>query len=149
MIQQIVYVSATRWPLQAADLAQILEASRRNNARDGITGLMVYHDSQVLQVLEGEGEGLAQVFDRIRADPRHGGLITLWRGTVERRVFADWRMGLVRVPDLGPQAQAAVVPLIDLARGAQPMPDDRRLTALIGAFFRQIREFEVMRAIDG
>ena len=149
MIHRTIYLSATHRPLAAADLAQIMDSSRRNNARDGITGLMVYHDCQVLQVLEGEGEPLRRVYARICADPRHGGIIRLWSGQVDGRAFGDWRMGLVRAADLGPEARAAVLPLIDLARGTAPLPDDRRLAALLAGFFRTLRGFEVLRAVEG
>jgi hypothetical protein len=149
MLHRMVYVSAARAPLAAEDLAQILATSRWNNARDGITGLMLYHDRQVLQVLEGEGAQIERTFRRIALDRRHGGLITLWSGPADARVFADWQMGLVRLPDLGEEAREAVVPLLDLARGVAPMPDDPRVAALMRGFFRLFSAFELGDAVEG
>jgi hypothetical protein len=90
-----------------------------------------------------------RTFRRIALDRRHGGLITLWSGPADARVFADWQMGLVRLPDLGEEAREAVVPLLDLARGVAPMPDDPRVAALMRGFFRLFSAFELGDAVEG
>jgi hypothetical protein len=51
---QLVYLSSTRWLLTPGDITSILESSLRNNARDNITGILLYRSGSVLQLLEGE-----------------------------------------------------------------------------------------------
>ncbi len=45
------YVSAGRWVQDVASLGAILETSRKNNQRDGITGMLCVFDSNFLQFL--------------------------------------------------------------------------------------------------
>ena len=44
MLFQLAYVSLSRLRLDETTLSDILEASQRNNARDEITGILMYHD---------------------------------------------------------------------------------------------------------
>ncbi|MCK7501422.1 MAG: BLUF domain-containing protein [Comamonadaceae bacterium] len=48
-----IYASAAAQPLDAAVPARMLEASRANNRRLGITGMLLYADGSFFQVLEG------------------------------------------------------------------------------------------------
>ena len=54
MLFQLAYVSLSRLKLDETTLSDILEASQRNNARDEITGILMYHDDMFFQVLEGD-----------------------------------------------------------------------------------------------
>jgi hypothetical protein len=72
---------------------EILAQSRRNNRRDGLTGLLVVCGRRFLQVLEGPGEVLSSAYARIKADPRHFAVVVLGRKQVAERAFADWDMG--------------------------------------------------------
>ncbi len=55
---QLVYVSSV---VGHPSDAEILEVSRRNNARDGIAGLLYSHGDRYLQVLEGPSEKVEKV----------------------------------------------------------------------------------------
>ena len=57
-VQQLVsliYVSSGVRVLTDAEIFEILTQSRRNNERCGITGLLLYRDGNLMQVLEGPG----------------------------------------------------------------------------------------------
>ena len=56
--------------MQAA-IAAILAAARRNNARHGVTGALLFSDGCFAQVLEGAREDVETVFETIQCDPRH------------------------------------------------------------------------------
>lgn len=45
MVYQIVYVSVPIEPLSASQISGILNTARSNNSREGITGLLIYHDN--------------------------------------------------------------------------------------------------------
>jgi len=49
----MAYVSVTDTQLGDDDLSDILSVSAHNNERDGVTGLLMYHDQLFFQVLEG------------------------------------------------------------------------------------------------
>lgn len=94
---RIVYVSFATVPFSDADLAVLLEVSRRNNQRDGLTGMLLYRDGDFLQVLEGEAAAVRKTYDRIAADKRHGRIMVLDESTITQRDFGDWSMGFRRL----------------------------------------------------
>ena len=51
---QLIYVSLATRPMTPGDLVELLTQSRDKNARLGITGLLVYHNREFMQLLEGE-----------------------------------------------------------------------------------------------
>lgn len=89
---QIVYISTSREAPTAQALDAILTASRRNNAKAGVTGLLLSGGRRFLQVLEGPEAEVKAAFDRIAADPRHFAIVQLSRREVKERQFGDWAM---------------------------------------------------------
>jgi len=89
---QLAYISTARQPVDAAYVDSILKASRLNNGRAGLTGLLVSGGRRFLQVLEGEPSALLQTYARITADPRHFAVVELIRRPIDRREFGDWAM---------------------------------------------------------
>lgn len=140
---RLIYASAT-WPALTPDqLAGLIAVARRNNARLGVTGLLLYHNASVLQVLEGPQEAVEGLFDRIARDSRHGRILRLWAGPVAERAFPDWRMGLARLDDLGPEGQDAAVSLIGLMQDAGGLPGDRVAQVLIRSFLAGFRDLRL------
>lgn len=78
------------------EIAAILAASRRRNAAAGVTGVLVHGGETFTQVLEGAGEAIEEVFDRITMDLRHSGFDLVQFIPVTERRFSDWRMAYVR-----------------------------------------------------
>lgn len=93
MIFQIAYISLSHAPLSSDVLSDILEVSQHNNGRDGITGILMYHDMLFFQILEGPLDAVKSTYhDRILNDPRHTSLSLVWDGLVNRRTFPKWLM---------------------------------------------------------
>lgn len=92
-MEQLVYISTPRSALSEADLHDILTVSRRNNSRDGLSGLLLAGDRRLFQVLEGPPQALNNAFNRIKHDPRHFAVVVLWRVPIAERSFPDWAMG--------------------------------------------------------
>ncbi len=90
---QLSYISTARKALSPEELETVLQASRRNNAKAGVTGLLVVGGRRFLQVLEGPEAEVTATYERIKADPRHFALVQLSRRVVEGRGFGDWAMG--------------------------------------------------------
>lgn len=95
MPYRIVYISSSVGQIDATTLADILEQSRRNNSADGITGALLFHDGNFIQILEGPQAEVTACFDRINRDERHRCVIVLESEPVEARIFSSWDMGFV------------------------------------------------------
>ena len=93
----LTYVSSARKTLSQADLEQILETSRINNARDNITGMLLYADGNIIQVLEGVHSKVRDCFQRIQQDDRHRGAIVLLDEDIQERAFPEWTMGFKQI----------------------------------------------------
>ncbi len=100
---RLVYCSRNMIPAQQGDPAieveQILDASRANNAREGVTGALLYSDGCFAQVLEGGLDAVQRTFERIQCDPRHGEVIMLQAGHADGRLFGAWDMALAETAD--------------------------------------------------
>jgi hypothetical protein len=93
-MQQLVYISTSRSEVPSlTEVESILSASRRNNARDGLTGLLIVGGRRFLQVLEGPESRLADAYARIKRDPRHFAIVELSRKPIAKPSFPDWHMG--------------------------------------------------------
>lgn len=98
MIQLIYYSSATT-PYTKDDLLQILNKSHVNNERENITGILLYKDGSIMQVLEGEAADVQRRYEIISKDPRHKDVILIGEEEVTERQFGDWSMGFRDLAD--------------------------------------------------
>tara|TARA_R110002074_G_scaffold92570_1_gene202143 strand:+ start:1387 stop:1818 length:432 start_codon:yes stop_codon:yes gene_type:complete len=117
MVYQIVYVSTSPEPLTTSQISDILNSSSGNNARDGITGLLMYHDQLFFQVLEGERSAVESCYSRIGLDGRHSSLALMWKGEDAGRTFPNWAMGYAIPDKLGPQGKDSLQSLAKLKNG--------------------------------
>jgi hypothetical protein len=92
-------------------LPAILEASIRNNKQRGITGMMLYADGNVTQVLEGEKDTVLKTFRAIQSDARHRGLFVLIEQDIGSRQFASWSMGFKQLSAADLEALPEAAPL--------------------------------------
>jgi acylphosphatase len=88
----IVYISSAVQLFSDADLTALLKQSRQKNAALGITGILLYKDGDVMQLLEGPDEAVEALAKTIYADKRHSGIIELIKRRISRREFPDWSM---------------------------------------------------------
>ncbi len=89
----LVYVSSAVTPFSSTELTDLLTVSHENNLPAGITGMLLYKDGNVMQVLEGDEAAVLKLYAKIGRDPRHRGLLTILQGPLENRQFPDWSMG--------------------------------------------------------
>ncbi len=74
------------------EIREILAKSRKNNARDNLSGGLLFSDGCFAQVLEGPLEMIEKAFERIQCDERHHDVTVLQSGPVAARAFPDWSM---------------------------------------------------------
>ena len=90
----------------------VVAVSARNNARVGVTGLLVAFDGWFLQALEGSRQETSATFGRIAKDPRHSVLELISAGPIDARLFGRWSMSARTITP-------AAAPVLDMlgARG--------------------------------
>ena len=93
----LVYISAAVYPFSEAELLELLNVSRRNNALLDITGMLLYKDGRFMQLLEGEKDAALALTAKVARDPRHRRLTVLLEGDRPRREFPDWSLGFQRL----------------------------------------------------
>ncbi len=93
----LVYVSSAVKLFSEEELQQLLEISRINNSKCGITGMLLYLEGNFIQALEGEKDAVLATNLRIARDPRHRGQLTLLQGEITHREFPEWSMGYRRL----------------------------------------------------
>lgn len=89
----IAYVSIATRPMLATDIEALLTTSRANNARDGLTGALLFHGGRFIQIFEGEDEMVRRRYAEIAADPRHRNVQKMREKTIGARQFPEWTMG--------------------------------------------------------
>jgi len=92
-MMQMIYTSAATTKMTPQALQELMEISRRNNLRDGLTGMLLFEDGTFLQVLEGEADVVEKTYERISKDSRHAKILLIARFELEQRTFKDWEMG--------------------------------------------------------
>lgn len=139
-IYSLVYLSTALKPFSETDLVELLEKSRRNNAKREVTGMLLYKKRHFMQALEGPEQEVRALAEIIRADPRHFGVVVLLEGFAEERHFHNWSMGfenlektdLVEMP--GYESFAAGASLEPAAFEKDPS----LATKLLSAFWRKL-----------
>lgn len=82
-------VSSTTEPV----IVEIVNLSREKNARLGITGVLLYINGRIVQVLEGQQQAVENLYESIKADPRHTDVRTVISQPITKRSFSHWYMG--------------------------------------------------------
>lgn len=142
-MHRIVYISEATRPLTRPELNQIIVTSRRNNAREDLTGLLLYHQQRFFQVLEGPTRTLQTCLARIAGDNRHHGIQIIDRAAASERAFPQWQMGLAEPAELDSLARQSAFAIYDLIppnsvnRGLDPRVRTRVRDFL--AAFRHLR----------
>lgn len=92
-LHYLMYQSYATVPFGDVQLVKLLTQSRAFNAAHGLTGVLLYSDGTIVQLLEGSEANVRAVFGRIVRDPRHTTIIKLADGPATHRLFTQWSMG--------------------------------------------------------
>jgi hypothetical protein len=87
-----VYVSSAHSNLTDQDLTKLLEVSRENNKKRGITGMLLYRGGDFMQVIEGPAASIERLLTALSRDTRHTGMIVLKKMVITERQFSGWQM---------------------------------------------------------
>ena len=95
MLFCLAYASVSNIAADSPEMVEIARTSLARNPALGLTGALYFDGRQFYQVLEGDETAVQGLYARIRRDPRHTGVQTLWDGPIDRRRFGSWAMKFV------------------------------------------------------
>ena len=119
-IHYLIYTSHAVRPFSQQDLLNLLQVSRRNNLAGGITGMLLYRDSMVVQFLEGHLNDLTRLIEKIALDTRHEQVKVLIQGESKVRTFPDWSMAF---RDMTGEEATRIAGFTDCLEANGPQPE--------------------------
>ncbi|MFT5709728.1 MAG: hypothetical protein ACI8QT_000415 [Halioglobus sp.] len=99
VFRQVVYISQATGTLTESELNELLEVSRRNNKKYGITGALLYLENAFIQVIEGGDAAISQLLGKLTVDTRHRNIRILSDNLAQGRNFQNWSMGTVKAAE--------------------------------------------------
>ncbi len=142
-LHRLIYVSSVAGVLPAHQLDRILLRSQAFNASAGITGLLLFHEGDFLQCIEGPEAAVHALMERIQRDRRHANLDILESAPCDARVFPDWPMGYVAPRNLSTGRRTHFSDLLAATRErtpARPAPQ-ASIDDHLWSFLSSFREF--------
>ncbi|XGC81488.1 BLUF domain-containing protein [Bdellovibrio bacteriovorus] len=88
----LVYISEAVEDISYSDIHDILNVSRKNNAMENITGILIFREGYFFQVLEGPEAAVRKVLGKIIIDDRNYNLRVLLETSDHSRLFENWSM---------------------------------------------------------
>ena len=89
----ILYISSMYKEYSKSQLEDLLSVFTENNKKHNITGLMLYYDRNIIQYIEGEDKDINTLYYNINNDKRHKYIIKLFKQSITKRKFPDWKLG--------------------------------------------------------
>jgi Sensors of blue-light using FAD len=89
---ELLYTSVATSELSDDSILDILNVARDKNKRLNITGMLIYHKHEFMQLLEGEKKDVLNVYSSIEVDERHTSVEVFHEGPIDERCFTDWSM---------------------------------------------------------
>ena len=143
MFIELLYCSVSVAPtLSNEDLHKILASARSRNLAEDITGMMIYHRGEFVQILEGKKESVAKVYEKfICPDPRHTAINKVLENTISCRSFNEWSMGFLGTPEIESLMPSSATEILTdmLADDAKLKPLSPGLSAFI-SIYNQMRK---------
>lgn len=102
MLVRCLYASRAAAAADPATLDDILAQSRRNNPKQGITGLLCVSKDVFIQLLEGGRDEVCELYNAIIRDGRHEHVRLLAYEEISQRQFGNWTMGQVNLSKVNP-----------------------------------------------
>ncbi len=127
-LTQVFFVSTATHPASNPGTRDLIEATRRRNPRNNITGVLLRTDRLYIQIAEGSEDDVERLMSAIRRDSRHWDIREWPKRQTTRRAFANWeaRRDLqLRAEQLAGEARAQQgnLPFEDLIEKLQHLSD--------------------------
>ena len=92
---ELIYTSVSPEGLTENGLLEIQLEAQKHNTSIGVTGMLVYYDREIMQILEGDQETVETLYESICHDERHTLVEVFYSGEIKQRAFSDWSMEVV------------------------------------------------------
>jgi hypothetical protein len=102
MLVRCLYASRMAKGHSAKTIDAILVESRRNNAKNGLTGVLITAGDCFIQVLEGSRAAVCATFNSIVQDKRNSDVTMLKFEEITERKFESWAMGEINLAKVNP-----------------------------------------------
>lgn len=94
------YISKLHPNYDATCISDIVKASRENNNRDNLTGILVFDGERFFQYAEGEKSKLLDLLKRLNNDMRHIDMSVLFLNAhVSSRLYKSWHLAYSYIDD--------------------------------------------------
>lgn len=123
------------------NLSLLVEKANVNNMSHGVSGILLFKDNVILQVLEGDESILEQLFSKIKHDSRHFGVVELMRDYAPRRRFENVGMMYFDLDTL--EADAVLKTVRQLSKLKSYLLTEERVYKFIHTFITQKRALPV------
>lgn len=91
-MHSLVYRSVANDSFSMPEIYGMLSKAKEYNAEHKISGCLLYHNNQFLQLLEGEENEVLNLFQKISMDERHQDIVLIESSHAEDRLFYKWNM---------------------------------------------------------
>ena len=108
--------------MSLVEIPRIVAAVRTRNDAAGISGLLLFTGQDFAQLIEGPPQAVADLWARIRADPRHHDIVVFHDERAPTRWFNDSRVGF--------PSDAAIIAQVEAWRSSGGAPDAGRSAEL-------------------
>ena len=88
----VIYASSSTDDFHEHEIPDLLKQVRIANAKQELTGVLLYIERSFLQVLEGQPEMVDAAFSKILRDKRHMQVTLIARESLVERAFEGWTM---------------------------------------------------------
>jgi hypothetical protein len=124
-IFELIYVSLANDILRSRAERQNLRIHAQiQNKRREISGVMLYSNGVIVQVLQGDEATVRTCFARIETDNRHRDVQVLRAAAIAHRTFADWSMALVDIDSSAQESESKMrAALVEARQKDHPVPE--------------------------
>lgn len=133
----LVYRSVADESFILPEMYSMLSRARDFNAENGITGCLLYHNTNFLQLIEGEEKKVDTLFHKIASDSRHHQVEILQQRQQEHRMFNKWSMAF---HDYGQNGQSAFIKMGQIDAFLNASNAFKNKNPLVVSFFSEVKE---------
>jgi len=132
----IVYTSSVTSLLSSAELDKIRYQSQLKNQSMDITGILLYFNGCLIEVLEGPEKSVKELFKKISHDPRHSQLIQLYASPIRKRSFPGWFMGYKSLSSSEFEQIRAIIPFVNNPAADIDAQQENVIITLVQLFYK-------------
>ena len=93
----LVYHSTSTEDCSTEELINFLSFIRLENISLNVTGILLYHNNEILHIMEGKTDVILPLFEKVKADIRHINVKKLIHFKITERAYDDWSMAFKHV----------------------------------------------------